>query len=126
MSTDVHAGHSEGVYTRAEGRISHAAGLYAIASADVSYVWNGHNGKYSASSSTMDLSAKHDNGPGTYNIYPAEGLSGFYVAGQRFSDLLSSVGSEAADEVKAEVNAVKKQVASMQHALENLVDATVV
>ena len=68
--------HSEGYQTRALADMTHAAGMHAIAKDKVSWVWNGctTTGKYGA----RILSS---NGIGTFNVYPRDGLSGFYIGG---------------------------------------------
>lgn len=66
-----------GYQTSALGKASHAAGVKANAEDDYSFVW-------SAISSTE----KASNGPGTFSIYPVDGISGFYVGDVNMSSLI--------------------------------------
>lgn len=71
------ASHAEGMNTAAVGRMSHAAGVYAYALDDNSYVWSSGAKKQSS------------HGFGTYTVSPTAGIDGFYIGDVSLGSLLS-------------------------------------
>ncbi len=98
--------------------MTHAAGMYAIAKDKVSWVWNGctTTGKYGA----RILSS---NGIGTFNVYPRDGLSGFYIGvpGENGKVKPVSLGS-LIGELSAKIQEIESTFDEMNDLLDEIVN----
>ena len=79
--------HAEGSGTVASGRFSHAEGVNALTHADdrYAYAWNGDGDRTNSYIS---------HGPGTFNINPVGGLSGFWIGEQTLTQVINAVIAE--------------------------------
>ena len=69
--------HSEGAFTEAQANTSHAAGIHSHAKHVQSWCWSGLS---------TDINNMYESkGPGTFNINPQKGLSGFYIGSDNFA-----------------------------------------
>lgn len=75
--------HAEGEGTQANGYASHASGVKAIATENFSFAWSGI-------SSTTDYSS---HGQGTFNINPANEISGFWIGTKNLGQYISEINS---------------------------------
>ena len=93
--------HVEGYQTEARGKCSHAAGYNVRIDDDYAFAWNGI-------SSIPAKSKYRANGIGTFNINPANGISGFYIGDKSLASYIDGISSSIIGDyaTKKEVNAI--------------------
>lgn len=105
--TDSRYSHAEGLATSALGLASHVGGFKAASRPEdkCAYVWSG----VSADSERLSIEINTDGfsypnetqpyyskGPGTFNVNPVGGLSGFYVGGQNLAEKFAQCAGSGA------------------------------
>lgn len=83
---------ADGIGTHAEGYLTTAWGVYSHASGVKSLTKNGHKYAYAWNGDETRTAPYTSNGPGTFNINPAGGLSGFWIGAQTLASIISSQG----------------------------------
>ena len=100
--------HAEGGFTRADGPISHVEGIKATAEISdyQSFVWQGTdvmpNELTDITPSTWDEYKAH--GPGTFNVNPVSGLSGFYIGETTLADIADNAYSKSETSSASEIS----------------------